>query len=407
MTPSRRAFLAAAGSGSALLAGCSRFTSADADDPPEPREPPESGVDELPRPGSSVHGADGSWSSFGCNAANTRVVGDGEAPVEGVSERWRVEVSEIVQQEPIVADGRVYLHDEGGLHAFDADDGSELWAFEDAWSLPVVRNGVVYVSAREGVHALEADSGDEVWSRTLDRPGDLTAPATVTGRQLLCGVGERVVSLDPEDGSERWHRDVFGQVLGHFASFGGYWIAVVTEAGMVYVIGENGVANARIELSARPVGSPTADHDVVYVPCSDRTVYALSGDGESIGEIEWSAERRSTSTGLAVADGLVFGASGGVLEAVDAESGAQRWEFGIGEERRTAPVVGRETVFVGGDRLWALDPAPEGDPSDGPAVRFEREFDGGGVGPGPVLDDGVCYVVAAVGDGEFALLALE
>ncbi|MDG5761432.1 PQQ-binding-like beta-propeller repeat protein [Natronococcus sp. A-GB1] len=94
------------------------------------------------------------------------------------------------------------------------------------------------------------------------------------------------------------------------------------------------------------------------------------------------------------------------MRATDADSGQQRWEFGIGDSSRMAPAVGRETVFVGGDRLWALDPAPTGDPSDGPAVRFEREFEGS-VGRGPVLDDGVLYVVADVGDNEVALMALE
>ncbi|WP_394739689.1 outer membrane protein assembly factor BamB family protein [Natronococcus roseus] len=407
MTPSRRAFLVTAGSGSALFAGCSQFASDETGESPEPREPPESGVDGLPDPTSHVHGADGSWSSFGCNAANTRAVGDGEAPVDGVSERWRVDVPEIGFAEPIVADGRVYFVGNRGLRVFDADDGTELWTLEDVEKPPLILEGTAYVSTYEGVSAIEADTGDEIWSRELDAPGNVTAPATISGHRVLCGIGERILALDPEDGSERWRRDVFGQLLDHPAALGVHGFAVATEPGKVDAIGERGVAYARWELPARPSGPPTADKDVVYVPCHDGETYALTVDdaGDTVSETAWSAETGQVSTGLAVADDLVLAVAGRTLRAIDADSGQQRWEFGIGDSSRTAPAVGRETVFVGGDRLWALDPAPTGDPSDGPAVRFEREFEGA-VGRGPVLDDGVLYVVADV-DGEVALLALE
>jgi outer membrane protein assembly factor BamB len=407
MTPSRRALLAAAGSGSAVLAGCSRFPSGDTDESPEPREPPDSGVDEEPDPSNSVRGADGSWSSFGCNAANTRAVADGKAPVDGVSERWRVEVPEIGFAEPVVADGRVYFVENRGLRVLDADDGSELWTREDVEKPPLVLEGTAYVSTYEGVSALEADTGDERWSRELDAPGSVTAPATIRGHGVLCGVGERILELDPEDGSERWRRDLLGQALDHPAYAGPRGVAVATEAGMVYAL-YDGVAHARWELPARPSGPPAADKDVVYVPCHDGETYALSADdtGNTVSETAWAAETGQISTGLAVADDLVLAVAGSTLRAVDADSGSRRWEFGIGDSSRTAPAVGRETVFVGGDRLWALDPAPTGDPSDGPAVRFEREFEGA-VGRGPVLDDGVLYVVAEIDDDEVALVALE
>ncbi|WP_341850622.1 hypothetical protein [Natronococcus wangiae] len=48
MQSSRRALLASVGSGTVLLSGCSRFSSAQSREAPEPDELPESGVDELP-----------------------------------------------------------------------------------------------------------------------------------------------------------------------------------------------------------------------------------------------------------------------------------------------------------------------------------------------------------------------
>ena len=76
----------------------------------------------------------------------------------------------------------------------------------------------------------------------------------------------------------------------------------------------------------------------------------------------------------------------------------------MGDWRHTAPCYGRDTLFVGGDRLWALDPTPSG--GAGPAVRFERSF-AGRVGPGPVVDDGRLYVVAETAPDTHHLLAFD
>ncbi|WP_435152219.1 hypothetical protein [Haladaptatus sp. DFWS20] len=70
---SRRRFLALGAV--TAFAGCT----ATADDPPEP------GSNQSTDPDRHIYGADGEWSSFGCNASNTRAVADGRAPVDGVT----------------------------------------------------------------------------------------------------------------------------------------------------------------------------------------------------------------------------------------------------------------------------------------------------------------------------------
>lgn len=403
MPSTRRTLLTTVGASaaSAALAGCSRLTDALGFEP-EPDEPPEPGVDGLPDPGDHVLGADGDWSSFGCNAANTRAVADGEAPVDGVTERWRVGVAQLAYRAPVVAGGRVYHPDGRTLRVFDAAGGTELWTLEDATTVPLVREGVAYVPVGKTLYALEADTGEERWARGFETPGSVTTPATYDGRQLVCGAGERVVSLDPETAEVRWERRVFGQVLDHLAVFQSYGFVVATEAGEVSLLTDEGTGWRRWNLPSVPTGPPSADTDSIYVTCRDGTTYALMDDGSSSPEIYWTADTGWADRGIGVADGLVFVANGRGLRAVDTESGERHWEYDTGDWRHTAPAYGRDTVFVGGDRLWALDPTPGGGPDSGPAVRFEREF-AGRVGPGPVLDD----VVAEVDDREFALLALE
>ncbi|WP_265108081.1 PQQ-binding-like beta-propeller repeat protein [Halosolutus halophilus] len=405
MSPSRRALLTSVGAASATIAGCSELSREVTT--PDPDEPPESGVDELPDPDGHVYGANGEWSTFGCNAAHTRAVADGEAPVDGVTERWRVEVAHSAYQEPVVADDRVYFLDVDTLRVFDADDGEERWTIASVDSPPLLWDGVAYVSIGDAVRAIDSESGETLWERTFETPGRVATPATYDGSALICGVGEQVVSLDPENGDVQWRRDVFGQVIDHAAIVMGYSWIVATEAGMVYALGDDGRGRRRWQLPAEPMSPPTVDSDTVYVNCWNGSTYALAmgADADTADGIQWSIETGSAQRGIALADGVVF-VNGRSLQAISSGSGTRYWEYEIGDWQHTAPAFGRDTLFVGGDRLRALDPTPGDGPDGGPALRFDREF-AGRVGPGPVLDDGTLYLVAEVDDETYALLALD
>lgn len=406
MPSTRRSFLTSAVAGSLALAGCAALSRTGISTP-EPDDPPPSGVDELPDPDGHVAGATGDWSTFGCNAANTRAVADGEAPIDGVSERWRVEVSWFTQNEPVVADGRVYHTDYRTLRVFNADNGEELWTIEDVRASPLIWNDVAYVPTRDGLQALDAETGEQQWIREFDTPGRVTTPATYAGRRLVCGAGEQVVALDPADGTVEWRRRIYGRLLDHPAVFMGYGFALATEAGEVYLLEENGTGWWRWQLPAPPMCPPTVGTDSLYISCQDGNTYALMDDGTtSDATTNWTADTGWIENGIALVDGIVLGVGSRKLHALDSESGDRYWTYETGDWQRTAPAYGRDTVFVGGDRLRALDPTPGDDPADGPAVRFEQEF-AGRVGPGPVLDDGVLYVIAEVGEEEYALLALE
>ncbi|WP_408958083.1 PQQ-binding-like beta-propeller repeat protein [Natrinema sp. 74] len=408
MPATRRSLLTAVGASaaSAVLAGCSLLSS-----DPQPDEPPASGVSRQPAPKNNIHGANGDWSSFGCNAANTRAVADGKAPVDGVTERWRVDVAPFSSHAPVVADGRVYQPDARTLRVFDAADGTERWTVEERTTAPLVRGGVAYVATANAIRAFEAETGEQLWERSFETHGGVTTPTMYYDRLLVCGAGDRVVGLDPGNGEIRWEKTVFGQILDHLAVFQGYGFVVATEAGEVSLLAEDGTGWWRWELPAKPSGPPTAGSDSVYISCQDGKTYALMDDGLSSPTINWTADTGRTQRGIGVVDNLVLAATGRGLSAIDAESGKRHWTHDIGDWQHTAPAYGRDTVFVGGDRLWALDPTPGDSPDGGPAVRFEREF-AGRVGPGPILDDGTIYVVAQVdtgtyAPGTYALLALE
>ena len=402
--PSRRSLLASVGlAGLGSLAGCVGGVGRPSpDDPPAPETPP---LDAERQ----VYGSDGQWSSFGCNAGNTRSVHGihaGEAPVDGVTEQWRVPVSRSQKREPVVADGRVYLPAHDGLRVLDAADGTDLWRAPGVETAPVVRDGTVYVADRgePAVRALSAEDGTEQWATETDTGP--AGPSLYPGQPLVAGVGERVVAFDPATGAVRWERETFGRVLDHPPIWQGYFVAVATEAGEVVILTlEEGRGHWRVSLPAAPTGPPSADSDSVYVTCRDGVTYALGGDTSRGTEPIWSVDTGWTPRGVGIEGGLVVAGTSGELHAVDSESGTVRWRRSLGDWEHTAPAFGRDTLFVGGDRLRALDPTPGDGVTGGPAVRFERSFHGR-VGPGPVLNDGTLYVVAVTGEESTHLLAL-
>jgi outer membrane protein assembly factor BamB len=143
MPSTRRSFLAggAAAASSALLAGCASLSGDSS-----PDDPPPSGDVSLGERDRHVYGATGDWSSFGANAANNREVADGRAPVDGVTEQWRVPFPQLSYQEPVVVDGTVYATTRDRLRALDAETGDERWSADGADAPPLVLDGVVYAA---------------------------------------------------------------------------------------------------------------------------------------------------------------------------------------------------------------------------------------------------------------------
>ncbi|GAB7020431.1 hypothetical protein JCM18750_32920 [Halostagnicola bangensis] len=88
---------------------------------------------------------------------------------------------------------------------------------------------------------------------------------------------------------------------------------------------------------------------------------------------------------IAVLDGAVYLRTGGEVHALEDETGERRW-IAEGIDAAGTPAALEEAVFVGGDRLTALE-ASSGD------VRWEESFDDDEGVPSPTVAFGTVYVV--------------
>ena len=150
---------------------------------------------------------------------------------------------------PAAADGLVFVgSSDGNLYAFDAEDGSQEWAFPTGnrvWSTPVAQDGVVYFGSLDhNVYAVNAVDGTEKWR--FDARGGVTARPLVHGGRVYVGSFASVFyALDAETGAVAWRFD---------GANGWFW------------------------------GGASAGDGQVFAPSLDGSVYALNA---GTGDLEW------------------------------------------------------------------------------------------------------------------------
>jgi outer membrane protein assembly factor BamB len=297
----------------------------------------------------TASGARAGWPQYGFDAAHTSF-----NPAENTLARgnaanlafvWAGQVGPRPCSPPIVAGGIVYVGARGLIHAFAADDGSELWSSGSCGGFGRIRMSL-------GRHLFVADE--------KSGGGDFAAFNPLTGDLIWCfdeGTGV-APALDEEalylpegvldaktqsTGAFRWEFEPppFSPIVSPPAIGNG----VVYATGDNFVFALNRATGRQIwnrPLNQQPhLSSPSVSGSVVYV--GGRGLFALSA---SDGHIIWSRPDAGVNvTTPAIAYGKVFVNSQGDnfgLAAFDANTGALLWRKRMtGESSATVSVANR------------------------------------------------------------------
>jgi outer membrane protein assembly factor BamB len=206
---------------------------------------------------------------------------------------WKVKSPGQLVDNVVAAGGVVYTADNttsGGpgdhlVTAVDASTGKVLWQgtnYAELYTGPAVGNGLVYFgSDYHTVTALSAETGHSVWQATV---GDVieSAPAVTSQAVYFASYDQFVYSVSADKGKLIWR-----SLIGISVSF--------IAAGGSYVYAATGKATAALRVS----------------------------DGTTA----WSAP--GSSLVLAVAGTAVLVGGNGVLSALNAQTGAQSWSYGV------------------------------------------------------------------------------
>jgi outer membrane protein assembly factor BamB len=121
----------------------------------------------------------------------------------------------------------------------------------------------------------------------------------------------------------------------------------------------SGTQRWRYNLQNTTTWAPAVQDGLIYLAYGTRSIAALQDQGNAAGLV-WQNElpQNITSPFTVWLDTLFIGAGDGAearLVAIRRQNQAERREFNEPNGRVVQPAVGQETLFVGADRLWAID----------------------------------------------------
>jgi outer membrane protein assembly factor BamB len=201
----------------------------------------------------------------------------GPGPAAAPTERWRFAV-----------------------HFDQNDPYAKLLADLLVLSWPAVADGVVYAGSLDGaLYAIDAASGAQRWRMETGEIGSVAAPVVADGIVSAGAQDGLLFAVEAASGAERWRYDTGGFVIGNPATAEGR-VFVATNHALVGLDAVTGQEVWRVE-DAEPglsVPPPAIAGGVVYV---------------FAGEVDAIADTQS-----------------GVVIAVEAASGSERWRYDTG-----------------------------------------------------------------------------
>ena len=268
------------------------------------------------------------------------------------------------QSAPAVADGVVVIGSANVLAAFAAATGSPLWQITFGRIVqgnPVIAGGIVYMSSQDGhLYAMNLANGASVWTAPFG--GQLTATTAlpsattglaISGKLLAVGAGQTLYAFDATTGQPLWSQRAPGGLSNS---------APTISDGIMYIGGFDGSFSALDAQTGATLwsattgsvvnGSAAVGYGLVYVGSGDGVVYAYNA---KTGALAW---KRSIGgvifTSPALANGVLYASTacdcGATtakdLAALDARTGAPLWSFAVGYPLYSSPTVANGSLYA-------------------------------------------------------------
>lgn len=197
---------------------------------------------------------------------------------------------------PTVANGTIYVGGPKGLFsALSAANGSTLWTYQAGDEIdtrPTVAGGLVYFGSNDqSLYALNATSGALVWRYTSDV--GVSAAPVIAGTTAYIGLNTTIFAFDSANGKVLWKAPAgivgasgtldnqFDQMYGQPAIVGNTLYFVRSESIYAMDLATHSIT-WRFVSGAEGFGglgsnaTPIIGDGVVYFPCDNHTLYALS-----------------------------------------------------------------------------------------------------------------------------------
>ncbi len=234
---------------------------------------------------------------------------------------WEAATKYPVRSSPAVAGGLVFVNDEGGgLTAYDTGTGTVRWTADAgaaSESMPLVLDGILYIGTQAGdLLALDAATGTRRWA--FPTGGELTHSPSSDGTRVFIGSADGTLyGVDLATGKLAWK----------FKGDAARWTTAAVRDGTLFTVGHE-------------VGGGKD---------------ALFAFDTATGLVRWQAPSDSPLWAPSAGAGTAYIAdANGILRAIDAATGQERWSAAVGGYMRPAPAVVGSALYVFGGSNEAL-----------------------------------------------------
>jgi outer membrane protein assembly factor BamB len=296
---------------------------------------------------------------------------------------WEFEHHGEMVQDPVVADGAVYMSaytDIIGktLFAIDAESGQKMWEVKEKARTTgfAIENGTCYYGSEEQkkFFALDAKTGKKIWE--FQAPdGFVSEPVIHDGVVYAGDYNRNFHALDGKTGEELWSIKTRGVVTGKpiiadGTIFVGCHGKCDTDDGTIYAIAakRSGIKGllTRVQWKCSPKG-----YHGMEVAVGNGTLYASMRQGDIVafdsetGRERWKSKPWDKEqelvvhpSPLIVGDTLYSARVSGKAFALNAKTGEKTWESNLGGMSYRAPQEENGIIYFGYDgRIRAFDGA--------------------------------------------------
>ena len=247
---------------------------------------------------------------------------------------------------------------DGHLYCFDAKTGEVRWKVSFGHGIAttplLVSDRIVVVSAEGEVAAIDPKTGNVVWkvspAGALKPLPYVFSPVTARGRIFVADNIGKVFSLDGSNGKTVWSTALAGRPNTSLTLVDNAIVVGTSDGFLNWIDAASGTIAQRVRLTSFPYGTPIFRPPLLFVLAGESKSKLLALDAKS-GAVRWEQETPkewTTYRPLVFGSVVIVGTQDKDLCAFNRSDGTRRWCRPVGQIPRGLGVsAAGDTLYVG------------------------------------------------------------